>query len=1712
MPVLADPHRTPLAPRRARAIAMPGRATAAFALVLAFGLAPRPARAQVARSDFWITNGTVSTEVLYGGSLYIGGSFTNVGPVVGSGVPVDTTSGAIATGFPQFDGQVTAVVPDGAGGWFVGGSFTLAGSAARANLAHVLADLSLDAWNPGADGQVNALVLQGGTLYAGGTFTTVGGQPRARLAAIDAATGSVTAWNPGANDAVRALAVSGGTLWAGGRFTSIGGATRNRIAALDLAGGTATAWNPGASLEVDALAERGGIVWAGGLFTTIGGAARNRIAALDSATGVPTSWNPNAGAQVSALALGSGSVFVGGAFTAIGGATRARIAEIDLGSGAATAWNPGANNGVGALALAGGTLYAGGDFTVLGGAARSRAGAIATAGGGVTAWNPAAYGSVQALAPAGARVFVGGTFGGVGGVTRNNLAALNLVTGAPTSWNPNVDGTVLALLRHGNTLYVGGSFASAGGLPRAAIAALDVTSGATLAWNPGCDGQVSALEQSGGDIFAGGAFTVIGGAARTNAASLDSTTGLATAWNPAPNSQVFKLLASNGVLYAGGSFTFIGGASRHYIAALDAVMGGATAWAPDPNGTVRDIAATCGAIYIGGFFTTVAGATRNGLAALDPVTGTPTAWAPNANGPVFCLQLDEGVLYAGGVLNVVGGLTRNRIAALSPVTGLATSWNPNCNGTVRAIAVGGGAVYAGGSFTAMGATSQCNVAALAADASSPCPAIAIAPARLADGTAGAPYAVTLSASGGTAPYCWSVVDGDLPAGLALSPSGTLAGTPLGAAARTLTVRATDYNGCTSDRTYTVDVFSGAVTSNIVADVSGLCLNPAHSYVTAPFVWTRSDSLPARAVSVTFKLDTTKVALRTPASPYGSITLGSWFDDAAMPMMQVTDNGGGTYTVDALVLGYPCGLTHGGTLFDVDLVATGADGLAKVTVLSTRARDCDNGSIPVAPGAPESLRVRETPLTITPPTLTGATAGTPYTLALGAPDGRAPLAFELVSGALPAGLALAADGTLSGTPVPGGRFTFGVRVTDADGSTGTAERTLTVGCPAIAVRPGLLPGGVTGVPWSQVLSTDAGSAPFTWSVTAGALPAGLTLSAGGTLSGTPSAAGTSTFTLTAADSAGCTGSRSYTVTVFAAPTTATIAAVTTGLCLGGRHTSASVPFVWTRTDSASARAFNVAFRLDTTRVKLRTPANPNASFEAGPWFGSLTTWANLAAVGDGSYVASISVMGLPCGSTLGGTLFTIDVVPVAASGTATIAVTAARVRDCLNAPIAVNAGSDGVLALGATAPDPVTGLAAATVATGNGGGSTTGIALTWSHAGDDTVRLYRAAYGGGYPAYTGAAPDSALAPGAPWTLVATGATSGYVDHPPARGFWYYVATATSACGDTSAVSNRTAGTLDYVLGDVSDGVTPGTGNNTVGMEDLSALGANYGIGAATIVARDVAWLDVGPTTDLGPASRPVPDHVIDFEDLMVFTANFATSAAAPARAFRAGASGAEAFRLGGPSLVEAGDLATVTLSLTAGGRMRGFSAKLGWDASVVSPVSMRSGRFVETQGGVLLPPGPGAVDGALTGDAALTGAGDIATFTFRALRRGDPAFGLARVLARDPANHPLPPDAIAGADAARPPAVTALLPAAPNPLHHSTTLAFALERAGPARLAIYAVDGRRVRTLADGPREPGVWRMVWDGRDERGAAVAPGVYWVRLTAAGRDYGSRLVVLR
>lgn len=154
-------------------------------------------------------------------------------------------------------------------------------------------------------------------------------------------------------------------------------------------------------------------------------------------------------------------------------------------------------------------------------------------------------------------------------------------------------------------------------------------------------------------------------------------------------------------------------------------------------------------------------------------------------------------------------------------------------------------------------------------------------------------------------------------------------------------------------------------------------------------------------------------------------------------------------------------------------------------------------------------------------------GTPYAFTFTADGGTAPHKFRVDSGALPPGLSLSDEGNVSGTPSAGGSWSFYIQATDSFGLKSEVRFTINIAQKLTVTTGGLLDGTV-GVPYAQPLTTTGGTAS-SWSVTSGALPAGISLSASGVISGTPTAIGSSTF-MVAASNGSQTDTKQLTLTV------------------------------------------------------------------------------------------------------------------------------------------------------------------------------------------------------------------------------------------------------------------------------------------------------------------------------------------------------------------------------------------------------------------------------------------------------------------------------------------------------------------------------------------------------------------------------------------------------
>ncbi len=192
---------------------------------------------------------------------------------------------------------------------------------------------------------------------------------------------------------------------------------------------------------------------------------------------------------------------------------------------------------------------------------------------------------------------------------------------------------------------------------------------------------------------------------------------------------------------------------------------------------------------------------------------------------------------------------------------------------------------------------------------------------------------------------------------------------------------------------------------------------------------------------------------------------------------------------------------------------------------------------------------ELPLTITTPlTLPSATAGYNYSTTFTAINGISPytwfegrslgLTFGKTSAqrgvtisqrGLPTGLTLSSNGLLTGAPTQVGAYSLVISVNDSNIQSATGTFALVVNAPP-SVPAATLPAGVTGTPYNAPLTAQNGTTPYFWTINSGVLPPGLTILPAGTLSGTPTKAGTYLFAAQATDARGAPAVGAITVTI------------------------------------------------------------------------------------------------------------------------------------------------------------------------------------------------------------------------------------------------------------------------------------------------------------------------------------------------------------------------------------------------------------------------------------------------------------------------------------------------------------------------------------------------------------------------------------------------------
>ena len=465
------------------------------------------------------------------------------------------------------------------------------------------------------------------------------------------------------------------------------------------------------------------------------------------------------------------------------------------------------------------------------------------------------------------------------------------------------------------------------------------------------------------------------------------------------------------------------------------------------------------------------------------------------------------------------------------------------------------------------------------------------------------YSQTLVGTGGTAPYTWSLSTGSLPSGLSLNPTTGVISGAVGSSAvsSTFSVTMTDADGVVASE-------SLSLTVNVVPSITTTSLNTAtqtqtgYSQIlsgtggTLPYSWTiTTGSLPnglslnPTTGAITGSLSstaTTQTFTATLTDANGvttthSFTLTVNVKPTIAPTALPAATQSGTYLQTLSVSGgtNPFGAwsVSSGTLPN-GLALNTTTGTISGTVSSTATTQTFSIQITDANGvaAVQSFTLTvNVPPSITTTTLPGATLTGAYSQTMVVSGGTAPYVWSVSSGALPAGLTLnSSSGAITGSDVTGTTQTFTVTATDANGVFASQSLTLTVnGVPSITTTS-LASATRTQTGYDQTLVGTGGTTYYSWSVTAGALPTGLTLNpASGVISGTVGASATTqTFTVTLTDANGVTATKSLSITVNVAPiiTTTSLPGATKGATYSQQLavTGGTTPYVgWSKTAGA-----------------------------------------------------------------------------------------------------------------------------------------------------------------------------------------------------------------------------------------------------------------------------------------------------------------------------------------------------------------------------------------------------------------------------------------------------------------------------------------------------------------------------------------------------------------
>lgn len=509
--------------------------------------------------------------------------------------------------------------------------------------------------------------------------------------------------------------------------------------------------------------------------------------------------------------------------------------------------------------------------------------------------------------------------------------------------------------------------------------------------------------------------------------------------------------------------------------------------------------------------TTNPGYELNNIAGCNGTTSTSSSFttgAVNANCTVtatFATALSA-TISKTDVSCFGGGNGTAVVAASNGVGAYSYSWAPS--GGTGSIATG----LAANTYTAT-VTDARNASVQKSVTVSQPTLLVMGPASIANGVVGVPYSQSFAASGGVPSYTYAITSGGVP-GLSMS-GGNLVGTPTTTGTYSITVAATDANGCPMPKTYSVQV-----RATVGGTVTGLASGSAF------LVADGTDNAVAISGNGAFTFPTPLAQ----GAAY-NVTIPSQ-PSSPQQLCSVINGGGNIGAGNVTNVAIDC-KSYYTVSTAVDPPSSGTLSCATTSVLSGSTTSCtatpatgylldkisgcggaDSQTSPFTTG-PVSGACTVTAKFV--PTLAASITNTFQPSCNGGGNGS--LTVTASGGFSPYNYAWSPSGGTGASATGLSAGTYTVTVKDARNNQTTANATLTYP-PAIVLGSVTPPDGVNGVAYTQAFTATGGTPPLTFNITSGAVPDGLTMSSDGTLSGTPTASGTYSFNVGVQDANTC----------------------------------------------------------------------------------------------------------------------------------------------------------------------------------------------------------------------------------------------------------------------------------------------------------------------------------------------------------------------------------------------------------------------------------------------------------------------------------------------------------------------------------------------------------------------------------------------------------------